>query len=99
MEDWQRRLIRQIADQIDAHLAGDLSVQRTLTNARGLIDAADVPDKADRRTFELSWLQVDLADEARDPDLPPGTFSAEALDAAWLALRTWAIETGAKEGS
>jgi hypothetical protein len=98
MEDWQRHLIRQIADQIDAHLTGQQSVGRTLTNARGVFDAADLKGRADRDAFERLWFQVSLEDEAREPEFPTGTFSAERLDAALLALRSWAIQTGAGDG-
>ena len=95
MDDWQRNLISQIADQIDAHLREQQSVGQTLINARGLFDAADVMGRADRDAFERLWFQVSLEDEARDPEFPTGTFSAERLNVALQALRSWALRTGA----
>jgi hypothetical protein len=96
VEDWQRKLVGQITDQVDAYRAGSLSVQQLLVNAMGLIDAADLHGPApDYVEFCDRWLGIQGENELLTrPWSRPEWASNARLDDAVSKLREWAAKVG-----
>ena len=94
METWKRALIAQIADQAEAFLAGRMTADQLLSNAWGLMDAADLRLSPTWDAFYRHWAKVDGMNELlTEAWAPPGTGSIEQLRAAAEELGSWAVAT------
>jgi hypothetical protein len=95
MQAWQRKLVAQIAAEVDAHTAGTISTKQLLERSMGLMEAADLKMTSVWDAFQPIWSRVDAEHELlTEPWAPTGSGSQDRLEAAALKLRAWAIAAG-----
>lgn len=91
MDSHQRRVIGRVAEEIQAHREGRLSLRRVLHNTWGLFTAADLYEDEIRERFLDLYYAVDGEDDLRQPGMPAGLASDEHLETALSDLEDWAI--------
>lgn len=90
VDDHQRRLLREMQDQVRQFRRGSLPVDRLAENLRGLFEAADLKSAEVRGDFESLWARVDAESELRtEPWAPVGQASDAALNDALDAVMSW----------
>jgi hypothetical protein len=91
MQDWQRRLVAQVASRVDLFLAGGIDARKLLADSEGLMDAANLRGSDEWAEFYVRWAALDGQSELQtEPWAPAGLASDEALRSAAVALRGWA---------
>lgn len=91
VDEHERRVLASIADEVDRHRAGDISLQRLLENVWGLFEAAEVRERTVRVAFEDRYRRLTEADDARQPWMPAGLGSASEVDEALDELHGWSL--------
>jgi hypothetical protein len=100
VEQWQAELIGRIVERVDACRAGQISLARLVEDSRGLFDAADISDNAQRAEFESVWAPVSGELDLRGMDwTAPGWISDDRLGVALDELRSWATRVAASASS
>ena len=91
MEEWQRRIIGRIADEIDEYQSGRRSLLRLVVNVEGLYQAAEIKDREIGDEFHRLWLAVETERELQTDELLEGTWTDDVLVDAVRKLRAWAV--------
>ena len=90
MDDHQRRVLRDMADEVHQFREGRLPVDHLARNLRGLMLAADFKSSKLRDDFDALWSRIDAEAELRtEPWAPPGLASDDALSDGLDALLSW----------
>jgi hypothetical protein len=95
MEAYQRRLVWQIASQVDRYREGLIDRRALLANTWGLMTAASLEGSPAFADFYGHWAVIDGEHEMRtEPWALPEWTSDTRLDAAIAGLKAWAEEVG-----
>jgi hypothetical protein len=92
LNETQTRILRRIADHIDAYRAGQASSVTMLNDIWGLISAAEVRGTPEGHEVESLYYAASVADDARQPWIPTEQRTTDAhVQAALQRLRDWAL--------
>ena len=89
VNDYQRRVLGRVADEVDRYRAGQIPAITALNNCWGLFEAAQLPVGQDRDDFLEFYYEASTADDARQPWMPAGLGSDAAFEAALSRLADW----------
>ena len=99
MEEHQRRIVGQIASEVDEYRAGRRSLQKLVENVQGLFQAAEIRDRDLGEEFYLLWIAVDSELELRTAEWSRGEWiDDDSLSIALTQLQDWAVAISASEG-
>jgi hypothetical protein len=91
VDDHQRRVFKRMLDEVDAFDGSTSDLARLAKNLRGLIDAADLHERALMDAFWSHFQEIDMELELRTEEwAPAGSANDERLRAGIATFRAWA---------